>query len=384
VLLHRHSVSQQTHFEQSGARKPRILLQNVGVPVAPPLCGRDLYASQKPSSLRLRPDVMNGLQSRTKLLPVFLTAVLASVSVAYGVSHYACAASEQMNAQRTEAIVALIQKEFVQRGDDVVELVQDIADANTTLMLAIDLARPKADQSLYARDAIGAVHDQLLDFVEIVGWDGTVISSAQYPARVGQKNDWVLATKDWRDSPAFLKREELPDGEALSLTAVRSVSDGSDKYLYIVGGRRIDHSFLSLLLLPPGVRVLLYRSLEPTFVPANLTDAAAVVAQADRFAPLIDQIQKRRQSFVQTIDWTSDPSAAETFHVMPLEGRNREPLGVLLVGSSLKELVLLKRRIVLNAAEIAAAALFSGPLISLWIGKLLSRTQTRRLRKDFL
>jgi hypothetical protein len=309
---------------------------------------------------------MNELQARAKLLAVFLTAALASVSVAYGVSHYACAASEEMNAQRTEAIVAQFRKEFDQRGDEVVQLVQNIADANITLRMAIDLAQPDTDRSLYVHDATGAVHDQLLDFVEIVGWDGTVISSAQYPARVGQKNDWVLATKDWRDSPAFLKKEELQDGEALSLMAVRSVISGNDRHLYIIGGRRIDHNFLSLLLLPSGMRALMYRSLEPKFVPADLTDATAVVAQADRFAPLIDQIQRRRKSFVQTIDWTSDPASAETFHVMPLEGRNREPLGVLLVGSSLKELVLLKRRIVLIAAGVAAAALFIGPLISLW------------------
>jgi two-component system nitrogen regulation sensor histidine kinase NtrY len=316
---------------------------------------------------------MNGLKARTKLLPFFLTAVLASVSVAFGVSHYAIAAFEEMDAQRTEAIVAQFKKEFVQRGDGVVKLVQNIADANVTLMMAIDLARPKADQSLYAHDAIGAVVYQLLDFVEIVGWDGTVISSAQYPARVGQKDDWILAIKDWRDSPAFLKRDELPDGEALSLMAVRSVTSGNDKHLYVIGGRRIDHNFLSLLLLPPDMRVLLYCSLEPTFVPANIIDATAVVAQADRFGPLIDQIQKRRQSFVQTIDWTSDPSSAETFHVMPLEGRNREPLGVLLVGSSLKELVLLKRRIVLIAVGVAAAALFIGPLTSLWISTRIIR-----------
>lgn len=310
---------------------------------------------------------MNRLQARTKLLPVFLTAVLASVPVAYGVSHYAIVAFEEMDAQRTEAIVAQCKKEFVQRGDDVAKLVQNIADANITLKMAIDLAQPKADQSLYAHDAVGAAQEQGLDFLDMVNWEGTVISSAQYPERVGQKDDWVLATAGWRDSPAFIKRQELPDGKALSLTAVRLVTSGNDKHLYIVGGRRIDHNFLSLLLLPSGMRVLLYRSLESTFVPADIIGPSAVVAHADRFAPLIDQIQKSRQPFVQTIDWTGDPSAAETFHVMPLEGSNREPLGVLLVGSSLRELVLLKRRIVLIAAGFAAAALLIGPLISLWI-----------------
>jgi len=42
---------------------------------------------------------MNGLQARTTVFPVFLTAVLASVSVAYSVSHYAIAALEEMDAQ---------------------------------------------------------------------------------------------------------------------------------------------------------------------------------------------------------------------------------------------------------------------------------------------
>jgi hypothetical protein len=275
---------------------------------------------------------MNRLQTRTKLLPAFLAGVLASVSVAYGVSHYAIAAFEEMDAKRTEAIVAQLKKEFVQREDEVAKLVQNIADASTTLGMAIDLARSKADQSLYAHDAIVVAQERGLDFLDIVNWDGTVLSSGQYPTRAGQKEDWVLATKDWRDSPAFVKREELPDGEALSLTAVRSVTSGNDRHLYIIGGRRIDQNFLSLLLLPPGLRVLLYRSLEPTLVPADITAAAAVVAQADRFAPLIDQIQRRRQSFVQTIDWTSDPASAETFHVMPLERSSREPLGALLVG----------------------------------------------------
>jgi two-component system nitrogen regulation sensor histidine kinase NtrY len=322
---------------------------------------------------------MNGLQARTKLSSVFLTAVFASVSVACGVTHYAIAAFEQMDAQRTEAIVAQFKTEFSQGGNEVVQIVQSIADANITRRIAIDLTRSQANQSLYEPYAIGVAHDQLLDFVEIVGWDGTVISSAQYPAHVGKKNDGVLATKDWRDAPAFLKKEELPNGEALSLTAVRSVCNGKHKDLYIFGGRRIDHNFLSSLALPSGMRALLYRSLESRFVPANLTDASGMVAQADRFAPMIEQIQKRPLPFMQTIDWTSDPASAETFHLMPLENRDGEPLGVLLVGSSRKELVLMRRHIVLIATGVVAAALFIGLLISLWSStRIIRRVETGR------
>src|SRR5712664_3952669 len=128
---------------------------------------------------------------RAKLFLVFLVTVLASVSVvAYGVVHYTQAAFEEMDAQRTEALVAQFNKEVVQQ-------VENVANGEITLKVAIDLARPNADQSLYVHDAIGVSQDHGLDFVEFVNSDGTLISSAQYPARVGYKNDWVTATPDW-------------------------------------------------------------------------------------------------------------------------------------------------------------------------------------------
>jgi hypothetical protein len=204
---------------------------------------------------------------RTKIFLVFLITVLASVSVvAYGVTRYTRAAFEEMDAQRTEALVAQFKKEFAQRGDQIVQQVKNITDAEITLRVAIDLARPNADQSLYVREATGAAQDHGLDFVEFVNSDGTLISSAQYPSRVGYKNDWVAA-KDWSDSRAFLKKEELPDGMALSLAAVRALSGGNGKNLYIIGGVRLDQNFLSSLVLPSGMRALLYRNLGPALPP---------------------------------------------------------------------------------------------------------------------
>ncbi|HZC65032.1 MAG TPA: hypothetical protein VE545_00545, partial [Candidatus Dormibacteraeota bacterium] len=227
---------------------------------------------------------------RTKLFLVFLTTVLASVSlVAYGVTHYTQAAFEEMDAERTEALVAQFQKEFAQRGDEVAHQVENIANAEITLRMALDLARPNADPSLYVHDATGAAQDHGLDFVEFVNSDGTLISSAQYPARVGYKSDWITAIKDWKDSKAFLKKEELPDGVALSLTVVRTLPVG-DRNFYIVGGRRLDQNFLASLVLPSGMRTLLYRNVEPTFVSTALTDTSGPATQAERFAPIIERI----------------------------------------------------------------------------------------------
>ena len=311
---------------------------------------------------------------RSKLFLVFLVTVLASVSVvAYSVTHYTRAAFEDMDAQRTEALVAQFNKEFEQSGEGMVQQVENVANSEITLRAAMDLARPNADQSLYVHDAIGVSQDHGLDFVEFVNWDGTIISSSQNPGRVGYKNDWVAATKDWRGTSAFLKKEELPDSVALSVAAVRTVGGGNDKNLYIIGGRSLDQRFLASLVLPSGMRALLYRNLDPGFLSSALMDVNGKAEEAERFRPLIEQLQRKPQNLVQTINWTPNAASAETFHAMPLLGRNKELLGVLLVGSSRKELVLLTQRIVTTAAVVAGAAILVGLLLSLWVAARITR-----------
>ena len=312
---------------------------------------------------------------RSKVFAIFLVTVLASVSlVAYGVSFYTQRSFEAMDTQRSEALVAQFNKEFAQRGEVVVQQVENITNADVTVRMALDLARPSADASLYVHDANGAAQEHGLNFVEFVNTDGTLISSAQYPARVGYKNDWVNNVKDWRGSPAFLKKEELPDGVELSLTAVRTQSVG-DRNLYVIGGRRLDQNFLASLVLPSGTRALLYRNLEANFVPTALADASGPVPQADLLQPLIEQVQQQStpQTLIKTIDWTPDPASSETFHAMPLTGRSGEVLGVLLLGSSRKELVTLRREILKTAALVALAALIIGLLVSWWVSRRITR-----------
>src|SRR5215471_6051639 len=310
---------------------------------------------------------------RTKLFLIVLLTILASVSVvAYGVAHYTRLAFEEMDTERTEALVAQFQKEFAQRGEEVAREVENIANAEITLRMALDLARPNADQSLYMRDANGAAQDHGLDFVEFVNSDGTLISSAQYPARVGYKEEWLAARKNWRDSSPFLKREELPDGVALSLTVVRAQPVG-DKNFYIVGGRRLDQNFLASLVLPSGMRALLYRNLDAVFASNALSDANGAIDQPERLEPLIEQMQRQPQSLVQTIQWSVDPASAETFHAMPLVGRDNELLGVLLVGSARRQLVLLNHRIFTMAIAVGAAALLVGLPVRFWVSARITR-----------
>jgi|HubBroStandDraft_6_1064221.scaffolds.fasta_scaffold138302_1 two-component system nitrogen regulation sensor histidine kinase NtrY len=310
---------------------------------------------------------------QTKLFLMFVATILASVSlVTYGVTHYTQKSFEDMDAQRTEALVAQFNKEFEQRKETVVQQVENITNADVTVRMVLDLARPNADSSLYLHDANGAAQSHALDFVEFVNTDGTLISSAQYQGHVGTKNPWVTGTKNWDGTGAFLKREELPDGVALSLAAVRTQTVG-EKNVYVIGGKRLDQNFLATLVLPAGMRALLYRNLESSFVPTALTDSNGEVTQADAFQPLIEQVQNKPADAVKTIEWGNDAASAETFHAMPLKGRNDELLGVLLLGSSRKDLVLLRQQILKTAGGVALAAILIGLLVSWWVARRITR-----------
>ncbi|HEX8882629.1 MAG TPA: HAMP domain-containing protein, partial [Candidatus Acidoferrum sp.] len=311
---------------------------------------------------------------RTKLLLIVLLTIFASVSVvAYAVTYYSRSEFEAMDAERTEALVAQFRKEFMQSGNELSHQVKNIADAGVTDRMAIDLSHPDADASLYVHDAFGAAQEHGLNYVEMVNSDGTLISSVQNPARVGYKVDWVSAVKDWNDTDAFLRKEELSDGVSLSLTVVRENDTVANKSLYIIGGQRIDQSFLASLVLPAGMRALIYTNLDPAFQASSLLGEKFDSDQAERFAPLVEQLQKQPQTLVRTIEWSGDPADAETFHAIPLTGRNNELLAIFFVGSQRKGLVLLTQRILRSTAAVAAASLFVGLLVSFWISARITK-----------
>src|SRR5579863_7551697 len=227
---------------------------------------------------------------RAKLLAFFTVTIIAAVTlVAWGVSVYTRRAFEEFDRQRTEVLLAQFRREYAQRGEDLVRRVRGIADDEATLRMAMDLNRPQADASQYYNDARGIAQTQQLDFVDIVADDGTLISSSEWPARFGYKNDWVTAEPDWNSKGAFLRRVDMPDAVDLGLLAVRTVRVG-EKRLFIIGGQRLDQNFLATLVLPEGMRALLYRNLEQGFEPTALSEPRGPVGQPELFAPMIADV----------------------------------------------------------------------------------------------
>jgi signal transduction histidine kinase len=274
-------------------------------------------------------------------------------------------AFEQRDHQYADAAVAQFNREFGRREVEVAHQVQGIADAESTVRMAIDVSRPQADVSIYANDAQGVAKSRQLDFLDFVGSDSSIISSAEWPGRSGNKLNWVTEPVDWPSLGAFLTRIDTPTGPWLGITAVSLVRVG-DKNLYVVGGQRLGGDFLASLVLPAGMRALLYQSLSPNFEPSNLIDETGPVLQAERFAPFLAMVKQQPGEQRFQIAWTKNAATVEEFHTLSLAGRNKELAGVLLVGSSRAEVVTLERRIRLLALGVGALGIFLGVLLSWW------------------
>ena len=311
---------------------------------------------------------------RVKLALVFtLTIVVAVALVAWGVSTYTQREFEKIDQRHTDALTEQFRQEYAQRGEEVVHRVTGLRESNDTTKMAIELITPRGDASKYLdlADEIAKLNE--LDFLDYVGDDGSVISSKEWQAHFGYKLDWVMAGGlNWNQQGAFLNRTEMPDGVALSLTAVR-VIQVNEKNLYIVGGVQLDKDFLKSLALPEGMRALLYRNLQPGFDAAMLTDKSGPVAQAEKLSPLIERVQKQGSAAELAVQWSTDPESAENFHAIPLQGRGNQLLGVLLVGSSRKELVTLVSFIRQLGVIVGGAGILLGVFMSVWFSARVTR-----------
>ena len=327
---------------------------------------------------------------RAKLLFVFAATVALAVGlVAWIVSSSMRDAFERLDSQRTAALVAQFRREFARRAEEVSRRVEGVASADETLRMAVDIGQSAPDYSPYVDRAKGLAAAYQLDFLEVIADDGTIISSAQWPARFGYKEAWVTeppADKDWTAQAAFLKREDLAAGVALALMTVRVVGV-SDHKLYIVGGRRLDREFLASLVLPAGMRALLYQNVGGSASPgpnafrpdstdtaaASVVDASGPLPQAPKLMPYISRMEREQDESSFSIAWTPDPSSAETFHVIPLTGRNQEVLGMFLVGTSRREQVVLERRIRWVAILVGGTGIALGVILTAWIAGRVTR-----------
>jgi two-component system, NtrC family, nitrogen regulation sensor histidine kinase NtrY len=307
---------------------------------------------------------------RRKLLAVFALTVLVSVTaVAWSISWLTRRAFEKTNQERTTALVAQFRRDFNRRGEEVVRRVEAIAASEDATRIALGLNHGSPDYGAYLNEARTIGQNQQLDFLEFVDGQATIISSAQWPGKFGYKESVVSSAIP---NGAFLKQEELPDGASLGLFSVREVNL-SEKPLFVIGGRRIDKDFLASLELPAGTRAMFYQNMGPGFSSQFLIGSAGTVQQADRIAPIVQQLQREPRETTTLVHWSSNPADDETIDAFPLTGLDKQLLGVLLIGNSRRPYVDLRQQIRSVALLCGSSGILLAILLSGWAATRVTR-----------
>ncbi len=316
---------------------------------------------------------------RRKLLTVFAATVFLSVAaVALLVQFVTRGAFEKTENERTAALVSQFQREFGRRGDEVARRVQGIAASDAATRMATALNGTSADSAEYFDLARSLADSHQLDFLEFLDWRGTIISSAQWPAKFGYPENAFDSLATAGEQP-FLKLEDLQDGISLGFFAARTVRVGEHP-VYVVGGRRMDKDFLSALDLPPDMRVLLYQNRGDHFsadllMSPSSTNALDVAHPPDKFAPLIEAVSRYNQEISGIVKWSANQADDELFHAIPLPGIGKDHplLAVLLIGNSRRSYVELKRRILDSALLVGGGGIVLAILLSSWAAARVTR-----------
>ena len=129
---------------------------------------------------------------RVRLLLMLGGIVVITVAlVSYAVSVGARRAFERADDQRTTAVSGQFRREFELQGQSVSLRAAAIARSQSLRNVALSLSAPGGDPAPYVNLAASLAAEQQLDYLEILSQDGTIISSAQWPARFGIRLPWV-------------------------------------------------------------------------------------------------------------------------------------------------------------------------------------------------
>src|SRR3984957_19908683 len=321
------------------------------------------------------------LMFRRKLLSVFaLTVFLSVAAVAWLVSAVTRRAFDRSENERTAALGTQFRREFNRQGETVARRVDAIAASEAANRMATALNRAPADPGPYFEFAKASAENSQLDFMEFVESNGTIVSSAQSPAKFGYPEAGVGNFAATVNHGAFLKQEDLQDGTALGLFAVGATRVG-ERPVYVIGGRRLDRSFLAGLDMPAGMRALLYQNRGDRFSADLLIDPSGTskenVHLAEKLEPLVDAVRRSQDETSRLVRWSGTETEDEVFHAIPLlgagEGQDRPLLAILLIGNSRRTYVELVRRIGSAALIVGSGGILLAILVSSWAAARVTR-----------
>jgi two-component system nitrogen regulation sensor histidine kinase NtrY len=306
---------------------------------------------------------------RQKMLAMIAVTVMVTVAaVGWTVSLRVRRVFEKIDRERTADFVGQFRREYQRRADSVALSLDRMAGSEPLTRIAFDLVHG-GDPAPYLNRAASLAQEYQLDFLEIVSSDGSIVSSAQWPARFGYKETTVTGA----NRVPFLKEEGLPDGSSqIGLFAVHAVR-GGEKTVYLVGGTRLDREFLMSLPALVGTQIFLYRSFNAGFDPHGLVGVNGNVDNAAPYQSLIDQSRASGQDADAVVYPTGNLEDSVDVTAIPLKAEDGAVMAVLVIANSRRGMVEVQQHIKAIAYGVAGVGILFAIAASLWIAARVSR-----------
>lgn len=307
---------------------------------------------------------------RWRLLLIFGSIVIGTVVViSYVVSAGARKAFHIFEDKQTEAIKNQFENEFALQGQNLILRAQAIARSQQVRDMALALSTPGGDSAPYLRLASSLASQQQLDYLDLFGPDGAIISSAEWPARFGVRESWITELPNWDQQNYFLHDQDTAEGKGLALVDVQQVPE-VDRNFYILAGRRIDSSFLKNLseVLPGNTKLLLWQPEGSAY--GELQDASGAIAIPDALKSVLGQARNGSKEARSHVDFDGVSYAVRA---IPRAGRDSQTLAVIVIATSQAELNDLQGQIRTTAVLIALAGVVLSIIASGWWAGRISR-----------
>lgn len=315
---------------------------------------------------------------KTKLLLLVTLSIAASVgAVAWLIEARTRKSFREVNQERTATLVAQFRREFAREGEEITSAVSVIANSDPVQGMALQLAGGN-DSTNRVEDAASYASVRNLDFLDLFGPDGTIISSANWKARAGYKQRWFLNEAGGGPGPmpqqAFVRQVETPQGTMLAILAIRTVHARDvnlrDVNFYVIGGRKLDRALLESLATPEGMRILIYSA--PDQGPAGFLSSTSENFESEKLMPLVQKALEQHDETSATVQW-SDGGSEEIFHAVALPGFTDKPAAALLVGNSLRQQDALETNIAKVTLLLALCGVAFGLILSGMIAAHITR-----------
>lgn len=227
------------------------------------------------------------------------------------------------------------------------------------------LVRPDPGHREVIESAVHMRSLSSLDLLQILDDDGVILSSAQWPERVGFSDPALL---ELPEGEAAFRLQSTPEG-ALLAQVVRTTAVLGNRKVHLIGGKVLNEAFLRQASPSQGEAVLLFD--------VNLQPLSVVGAVSAADAASMRLSQPFRDSIAAGVATRGSLQAADdsvwTAGSWPLRGQGEELLGTLVVGADRKELERLISRLRDRFVVIGALGVLLAAAVGLWVARQITR-----------